>query len=86
MDTKQTTDWTAHEKAADEVEGTFPLLMCAAFAEAAAQARAAGLDIMEIEDDKLFRVSSDGTRTFIKEVGPCIQVESGSKLPLRQCP
>ena len=67
----------------DDLEEEFPRLACAALCDAATKAKAAGLDIMEVSDDKLFSVSSEGTRTFIKKIAPSVRVAAGTRIRLR---
>ncbi len=61
----------------DELERQIPELAVAALEQAYHASLAAGNHVWIVEDDAIYEVSPDGTRTFIKDVEPSIAVEPG---------
>lgn len=67
------------EAEADAIELELPHASGVAFSTAHAEALQVGLDVMQIENGVLYRVSPDGSRVVVKEVSPPIEVEQGKR-------
>lgn len=66
----------------DYMETFIPLLARDAFEKARFDTLSAGCSVLEVINDAIYEVFADGTKKKIKNVPPCIEVDSDTKIEL----
>lgn len=68
-----------NEKSIQFLEEHIPDLAAVAFKQAYWQALAEGSSVLEVENGAIVEVFPDGSRKFIKQIGPAIPAQLGQK-------
>jgi hypothetical protein len=70
---------TEHDAKIDYLEQHIPELAEAAGTQAYWASLAAGNDVLVIEEGEIYRVSPDGSRTFVKTTDPPVTLDTGAE-------